>query len=107
MPLGLFRIYGTGNVRETKLRPGDVIGYDVRRSARAIRIFRFTKKGERVIIFFREDGSPLLEKFRQNIDGEESFHALCELMAAVIKCKAVKIPCSKLPEVAWAYQVCK
>lgn len=103
--LGFYRKSKSGLV-STKLKEGDVIGFDASKSAQAIKLFRPSKKKVNRLFFkvFGKTDTPF-KNFRWQLD-KEGFEALVELMAASAGCNAFPIGYNHLP-VTWAYQLYK
>lgn len=97
--------YKPKRTRKTKLRSGDMIGYDAGRSSQALKFFR-SLRGDDERLLIREEGSSfLLQNFRWPLDKEE-FEALASLMAAGMGYCITAVNCRYLP-VTWAYRLYK
>lgn len=100
--LGFYKSSKTKMIR-TKLKKGDVIGYDASHTSRSIKILR-PSKGNLIELYFKE-GSDLSKNFRWPLNKEE-FELLVNLMAASAGYnKAFKISCDSHLHLAWAYHI--
>jgi hypothetical protein len=102
MLLGFYKDSKTG-MRKTRLKKGDVIGYNASQASQSIKIFRPTKGGL-VRLAFKE-GSDFSKDFRWPLKKEE-VKLLANLMAASVGCNgAFQISCAKYVDLTWAYQI--
>ena len=89
--------------RKTKLKKGDIIGYDSRRSSKSIKLFRPRKKGYERLHFKERNGS-ISNTYRWPMS-KESLEIIIGLMSASAGYeKITRIPCNDLP-ITLAYQI--